>query len=245
MYRMSSPITLKWIFSAALVSLVVANAQSEEPAANDPHRPACVDAHCRKVRSFLKAHYCGAAPFGNGPDDSCEIKKTKNVRTGIDVTADYNCEWSESTQAMHCEQHGQPSQAVSDILTSELHRIGLPAKANVQTYFTVWKAVRSGWSIAVADYSNTVGSVLEVCEVVAVIDERSHATVLRKLPFQRTDVDVPNVTEWTLVDLADVEGTGQEDIVLEGDEYENHWLEVVSLRDETAKTVFSGLGYYL
>jgi hypothetical protein len=34
-------------------------------------------------------------------------------------------------------------------------------------------------------------------------------------------------------------------LFLEGDAYENHWLEVVRLRDGTAKTIFSGLGYYL
>ena len=244
-YRMNSSIILKSLLIAALISVVVVSAQSEEQAERDPHRPACVDAHCRKIKSFLETHYCGEMPFGNGPDDGCEIKEIKTVRAGIDVIADYNCEWRESTRAMHCEQHRKPSEAVSDILMRELHRIGLPAKANGQTNFTVWKAIHSGWSIAVADYSNTVGSDLELCEVVVAIDETSHATVLRKLPFQRTDADKPTVTEWTLVDLADVEGTGQEDIVLEGDDYEDHWLEVIRLRDGSAKTVFSGLGYYL
>jgi hypothetical protein len=42
-----------------------------------------------------------------------------------------------------------------------------------------------------------------------------------------------------------VDGDGREEIVLAGDEYENHWLEVVSVRDGSCKTIFSGLGYYL
>ena len=235
----------KRILVAALISIFVVSAQAEAQAERDPHRPVCVDAQCSKVKSFLKAHYCGESPFGDGPDDGCEIKRPAKPRTGVAVIADYHCAWNERKKATQCEQHGQPSQVVRDILVRELQRIGLPAKANGQTYFTVWKSAYSGWSITVADYYRTIGSDLEICEVVAVIDESSHATVLRQMPFKRTDVDVPAVTWWTPVDLADVEGDGQEDVILGGNEYENHWLEVIRLRDGTAKTVFSGLGYYL
>jgi hypothetical protein len=58
-------------------------------------------------------------------------------------------------------------------------------------------------------------------------------------------MDVPTVTLWAPVDLADADGDGEEDVVLEGDAYENHWLEVITLHDGSATTVFSGLGYYL
>ncbi len=81
--------------------------------------------------------------------------------------------------------------------------------------------------------------------MIVVVDESSHVIVLRKLPFQKTDMDVSTVTQWAPVDFADVDGNGQEDVVLEGDAYENHWLEVISVHDGSAKTVFSGLGYYL
>jgi hypothetical protein len=245
MHHMNGSIAPIGILVALLVSVFVVRAPSEGRAESDPHRPACVDAHCHKIKSVLQAHYCGASPFGNGPEDGCEIKIMEKPPGGVEVTADYACEWSDTAQARQCKQHGQPSRAISDILIGQLHRIGLPAEAAGQTYFTIWKLDRSGWSIATAYYSNTVGSLLEVCEVVTVIDDRSHATVLRKLPFQRTDADVPTVTEWALVDFADVEGAGQEDIILEADEYENHWLEVISLHDGRAKTIFSGLGYYL
>lgn len=161
------------------------------------------------------------------------------------MIADYSCEWSESKQEAQCEQHGQPSPVVRNILIGELKHLGLPAKASGQTYFTVWKSAHSGWSIAVAYYSRSAGPDLELCEVIVVVDESSHVKVLRKLPFQKTDMDVPTVTQWAPVDLADVDGDGHEDIVLEGEAYENHWFEVISMKDGSAKTVFSGLGYYL
>jgi len=96
-----------------------------------------------------------------------------------------------------------------------------------------------------AYHSRSVGPDLELCEVIVVVDESSHVTVLRKLPFQKTDADVPTVTQWAPVGIADVDGEGHEDVVLEGDAYENYWLEVISVRDGSPKTVFSGLGYYL
>jgi hypothetical protein len=235
----------KRISIAALLSLIVLSALASVQAERDPHRPACVDAHCRNVKSFLKAHYCGESPFGNGPDDGCEIKRMEKRGTGVEVLADYKCEWSEGKQAAQCEQHGQPSTLVRNILTDELQRLGLSLNSSGQTYFEVWKSVHSSWSVAMAYYSRSVGPDVELCEVVVVVDENSHVTVLRKLPFQKTDADVPTVTQWAPVDIADVDGSGRDDIVLEGDAYENHWLEVISVHDGSFKTVFSGLGYYL
>jgi hypothetical protein len=113
------------------------------------------------------------------------------------------------------------------------------------TTFKVWKSIRGGLLIATADYYRVVGSDMELCEAIVAIDGDSRVTVLRKVPFQKADADVPTVTQWSLVDLADVEGDGNIDIVLEGDAYEDHWLEVVTVHDGTAKTKFSGLGYYL
>jgi hypothetical protein len=81
--------------------------------------------------------------------------------------------------------------------------------------------------------------------VVALVDRNAHLTVLRKLPLKKTGVDVPDVTEWTLLDLADTRGNGEVDVILVGDAYEDHWLEVISVHDGAIKTIFSGLGYYL
>ena len=245
MCRMNGPLDLKRILIAALMSVFAVGAQVKAQAEKDSHRPACADAHCRRIKSFLKAHYCGESPYGNGPDDGCLIKFPKKPRTGINVIADFDCEWSESKQAAQCEQHGQPSSAVRDILIHELRQLGLPAKANGQTYFTVWESTSSGWSMAAAYYSRPVGPDIELCQVIVTIDQSSHVLLLRKLPFQKTDVDVPAVTQWSPVDLADADGDGQVDVILEGDAYEDHWLEVVSAHHGSPQTVFSGLGYYL
>jgi hypothetical protein len=163
--------------------LLNAGAQMKAQAEKDPHRPACTSAYCRKVKSYLKAHYCGESPYGNGPDDDCMIKTLNKSRTGISVIADYECKWSESGQTLRCEQHRQPSSLVRNMLIGELQHLGLPAKASGQTCFTVWKSTHSNRSIAVAYYSRSVGSDLELCEVVVVIDESSHVIALRKVPY--------------------------------------------------------------
>lgn len=245
MYPGSRAAAPKQVLIAALILMVVASTMAKAQSEKDPHRPGCANAHCRKVEEFVKKHYCGASPFGNGPDDGCEIKAVDKPRAGVAVIADYKCEWSDSKQATQCEQHGQTPQVVRNILITELHRLGLPDNASGQIYFEVWKSAHAGWSVATAYYSRSVGAELELCEVIAVVDESAHAIVLRKLPFQKTDQDVYTVTQWAPVDIADVDSDGQEDIVLEGDEYENHWLEVVSIRDGSSTTIFSGLGYYL
>jgi len=121
----------------------------------------------------------------------------------------------------------------------------VPDKAPGETYFIVLKSHRADWLLAHAYYSHRVGEAIELCEVIAVVDQSSHVTVLRELPLKKTDVDVPNVTEWSPLDIADTRGDGQLDVILIGDAYEDHWLEVVSVRNGSAKTIFSGLGYYL
>jgi hypothetical protein len=245
MKRIRVSLLSKRILIAALVSIfagiVYVRAQSEK----DPHRPVCSDAQCRKIKSFLTSHYCGESPFGNGPDDGCEIKGPTKPRTGVDVLADFHCEWNESKHERQCEQRGQPSPSVRSMLFQELRRLGLPANARGQTPFWIWKSTQSNWTMAAADYSRTAGENLELCQVIVITDQNSHMTVIRELPFQKTDIDVPKVTDWYPIDLADVGGDGQVDVILEGDAYEDHWFEVVSLRHGSPETIFSGLGYYL
>jgi hypothetical protein len=126
-----------------------------------------------------------------------------------------------------------------------MRKVGLPAKDDGQIYFTVWESALSGWSVAEANYQNSTGLDLTLCRIIVVIDRNSHIHVLRKVPFQKTNVDVPDVTTWSLIDLADVDGDGEVEVILEGDAYENHWLEVDSLKGGSPHAIFSGLGYYL
>ncbi len=214
-------------------------------AEKDTHRPTCISDRCRKIKSFLKRNYCGESPFGNGPDDGCEITRIEKPQAHVNVLADYKCEWNATEHAAHCEQYGQLSPAVRETLIDELHHLGLPAEAEGHVYYTVWRLANANWSLAVAYYSHAIGDELELCEVITLIDDKSHAIVLRKLSFQKTDVDVPQVTQWAPVDIADAEGNGHDDVILEGNAYENHWFEVVRVHNGIMSTIFSGLGYYL
>jgi len=81
--------------------------------------------------------------------------------------------------------------------------------------------------------------------VIVIVDQSSKLLVLRELPFTKTDIDKPDVTSWSPLDLADAEGDGNVDVILSGDAYEDHWIEVISVKNGSAKTIFSGLGYYL
>lgn len=228
-----------------LMSLIVADARLGAQTEKDPHRPACSDASCRRIRAFLKKHYCGESPAGNGPEESCDLRDRSKRSADVKVIADYNCEWNASKEAAECSQHGQVPPELRTILVRELRQLGVPGKAPGETYFTVWETDRAGWSLAQAYYSHRIGPDIELCEVVAVVDHDAHVTVLRKLPLKKTDVDLPNATDWTPLDLADTRGDGHVDVILVGDAYEDHWLEVISVHDGSAKTIFSGLGYYL
>jgi hypothetical protein len=233
------------IVSAALVLLSTGFAQEGGPAEKDPHRPPCTSARCRKIKSFLKAHYCGASPFGNGPDDGCDTRVPKKLSTGIKATADFECKWDENSGTARCQQHGQPSSEIRSILLREMRRLGLPKQAEVELHFLVWEPSSNPWTLAAAYYEHVSGTDLTLCQLIAVISQNGRVQVLRKVPFQKTDAEVPEVTRWSPIDIADVDDDGRMEIILEGDAYENHWYEVDGLRDGSFKMIFSGLGYYL
>ena|SRR5580704_4104166 len=227
----------------ALVALLIAVGQANGQDDKDPHRPACTSSACRKIKSFVKTHYCGESPFGNGPDDGCEIRIPKKLGSGIEAEASFDCKWIEGVRK--CEQHVQPAAEVRGVLVGELRRLGLPTKAPGPIYFNVWKSIAADLYLAEAFYEHVAGDERSLCQVIATIDRSSHVQIMRKVPFQKTDVDKPAVTTWSLIDLADVDGNGHIDVVLEGDAYEDHWLEVDNVQGGVPRTIFSGLGYYL
>lgn len=226
----------------ATIFLVVFGGRANGQDDKDPHRPPCSSARCLKAKSFVKAHYCGA-PQGNGPDESCEIRPPKSPGTDVKVVADFDCTWSEGVRK--CQQHGEPSPSVRSSLIGELQRLGLPAKAPGQIYFTEWRSSSSGWLLGEAYYDYLKGEDVTLCEVIAIIDQSSKVHVMRRVPFQKTDADKNAVTTWSPLDLADTDGDGHVDVILEGDSYEDHWLEVESILDGNSRTIFSGLGYFL
>jgi len=231
----------RWLFFVTIAFNIVALGQAGGQPEKDPHRPPCNSAQCRKVESFAKTHYCGA-PEGNGPDGSCEIRQPKK-RLNVKVTANYDCKWVDGVR--NCRQLEEPSLELRGILVGELRRLGLPAKAKGRTYFTVWQPTGLDWSLVEAYYDHIEGSDVTLCQMIAIIDQNSHVSVLRKVPFQNTDADKNTVTTWSPLDLADVNADGQIEVILEGDAYEDHWIEVVGMRDGSFRTIYSGLGYYL
>jgi hypothetical protein len=211
----------------------------------DPHRPACTSAPCQKIESFLKAHFCGASPFGNGPENGCDTRYSKQLLTGINLIAAFDCETNPTDGRPKCRQRSQPSAAIRSILLREMRRLGLPAKAEKDLYFTVWQPSSAKWFLAAADYGETNGNQLALCQVIVVVDPGRHVQGLRKVRFQKTNADVATVTTWFPMGIADVDGDGQLEIILEGDAYEDHWLEVDKMQGGSFMKIFSGLGYYL
>jgi hypothetical protein len=212
---------------------------------NDPHRPACTSASCKKIESFLRAHFCGASPAGNGPENGCDTRYSKQLLTGVNVIAAFDCETNPTDGRPKCRQRSQPSPAIRSILLREMRQLGLPAKAEKDVYFTVWQPSSAKWFLAAADYGETNGNQLALCQVIVVVDAGGRVQALRKVRFQKTDADVPTVTTWFPMGIADVDGDGQLEIIMEGDAYEDHWLEVDKLQNGSFRKIFSGLGYYL
>jgi len=212
---------------------------------SDPHRPVCTSAPCQKIESFLKANFCGTSPFGNGPRNGCDTRAAKQLTTGVKVLAAFDCEWNVTNGRPKCRERSEPSPTIRSILLREVRQLGLPARAEKDIYFTVWQPSSAKWLLAAADYGQANGSDLMLCQVILVVGEDGRVQTLRKVRFQKTNSDKSTVTTWFPLGIADVDGDGQLEIILEGDAYENHWFEVDRMQDGSFRKIFSGLGYYL
>jgi hypothetical protein len=236
--------TVRWFFFLTLAFSTAAGQEGGQPE-NDPHRPPCTSTQCRKIRSFLRTHYCGESPFGNGPHDGCDTRGAKESERNTVVTADYGCPWDESAKASKCRQEGNPTGEDRKLVLHQMRLVGLPKGAEPEVYFKVLKSA-SGLSVMKGSYEHLRGLELTFCEVIVVADAGGGVHVLRKVPLQKAEnVDTADSTSWSPVDIADVVGDGHLEIVLEANAYEDHWLEVVSVQGGSFKTIFSGLCYYL
>jgi hypothetical protein len=235
----------KTVLAALVILLCMLAPQLKAQREKDPHRPACATAPCQKAESFVKAHFCGASPFGNGPRNGCDTRYAKPLLTGVNVLAAFDCEWSVADGRPKCRQRSAPPQAIRSILLAEMRRLGLPAKAEKDVYFTVWQPSSTKWFLAAADYGQANGSDLALCQVIVVVSPGGRVQTLRKVQFQTTNADKSTVTTWFPMGIADVDGDGQLEIIMEGDAYEDHWLEVDMMQGGSFRKIFSGLGYYL
>jgi hypothetical protein len=235
----------KTVLVAVVLLLGIIPAHLRGQRRNDPHRPPCASAPCQKIKSFIRSKFCGASPAGNGPKNGCDTRYAKPLLTGVNVLAAFDCETSVTDGRPKCRQRIQPSPAIRSLLVREMRRLGLPAKAEKDIYFTAWQPSSSKWLLAAADYGQANSSQLALCQVIVVLDQRGRVQTLRKVPFQKTNADKPTVTTWFPMGIADVDGDGQLEIIMEGDSYQNHWLEVDQMQGRSFQKVFSGLGYYL
>jgi hypothetical protein len=219
--------------------------QPKEQRSKDAHRPACTSAPCQKIEAFLRAKFCGASPFGNGPENGCDTRYSKQLLADVKVVAAFDCETNVTDGRPKCRQRSEPPQAIRNILLREMRRLGLPMKAEKDIYFTVWQPSSAKWLLAAADYGEANGDQLALCQVILVVDPGGQVQTLRKVQFQKTDADVPTVTTWFPMGIADVDGDGQLEIIMEGDAYEDHWFEVDKMQGASFRKIYSGLGYYL
>lgn len=209
----------------------------------ESHRQPCRTTECKAVRAFVKAHYCGESPFGNGPDDSCRIQSLQKKSSGVVVEASSVCSSDDSNGAASCKQIGGISPALGARLLERMHHIGMPGAEDKTVVFFAMRSKKTGWSLVQASLEAAKGSNLNVCFVVAAIDPGGRFHPLREVPFQTTGAEVPTVTVWSAIDIADL--NGQQEFILEGDQYEDHWFEAFSVRDGAPELDFAGLGYYL
>ena len=238
--------TWGFLLACAFVFSLLGHLSASTEAERDPNRTPCSSKSCKKVERFLRSHYCGKSPFGNGPSDGCEIRALQKPQPKVRVDAGYHCQWNEQKQSDECRKSGRTSDSISGALRSELRRLGLRAKDEKSIKYRVWTSNSDGWMLASASYTEARGSDLVICQVIGLFGKGSTLHVVREVRCQKTDADVPTVTTWSPIDIADVNGDGHSEIVFEADAYEDHWFEVVSVGDDlSSQTIFRGLGYYL
>src|ERR1035441_6219896 len=96
----------KDVLITVLIFLFATVATTEGQSQKDPHRPVCIDSQCRAVRTFVRTRYCRESPYGNGPDNGCDIRLPKHPLPETSVIASYDCKWSDSAEKAICRQTG-------------------------------------------------------------------------------------------------------------------------------------------
>jgi hypothetical protein len=237
---------MRKLIVAALLVISLIPAYANTPSRKDPHRPPCTSQECRAIQQYLKAHYCGRSPWGNGEGESCELRVPKAATRGFKTLASYHCDPEDTSRSYRCAQRGTVPAAVVEAMHGQLTAIGVPAAAQRGIYYSIYQPSSAPWKLVEATYLRYKGDILTECQVLAVLGTDSVPHVLHKASCTKNDVDKPVFTEWSLLDVADVNVDGRVEIILEGNAYEDHWLEVIRLREDlTPEIIYSGLGYWL
>jgi hypothetical protein len=199
--REAAQMYLQFLVSRCGVTTVTDTTAEVQGVYKDPNRPPCTSARCEKIKAFLKSHYCGESPAGNGPDDGCDTRGFKKPVPGNMITAEYFCDWNDASGTSKCQQRSLPSSSVRAILIREMRKVGLPPRASNEVHFTVLESPSSGWSLMAANYDHVSGTDLTLCQVVVAADRSGQVHALRKVLLQKTGADTSDVTTWSPVDI--------------------------------------------
>jgi len=96
--------------------------------------------------------------------------------------AHYNCEWNASRCKQSVHSTGKVTPELRSILVRELRQLGVQPKRREKTYFTVWESTGlvGRWRGLITHIA--IGSDIELCEVVAVVDQNAPVTVSGNCP---------------------------------------------------------------
>lgn len=181
----------------------------------------------------LSAAYCSEDEWGN-----CQLRWPEEPPPRV---AAFDCVWDATVK---CTQTLAASPPLVGLARDELIKAGLPV--GEPRVFVEALRVRADWTVVHAYYHRVSGERMSIASVVLVLRDDGARVVLRMQRFTHTALDGPSAVRLHFVmDVRDVDGDGEAELVLNGEGYEAHWLEVFTLRGEKWRLLFSGLGYSL
>jgi hypothetical protein len=249
-----SPQFAKFASFAMLVSFFITSALVIARSEEYPHNATCNSKRCRKVETYLECRYgyhTSTAPFGNsGPAPDCVSVAPSGHGNDFTVLA-------EISKDQDMRQIGEPPSEIRNVVLGEMRKIGLPPQEDKSTLFVVWKSSSADWTLAegyfYAPSREDRTHYFTVCEVIVAIDQKLGVLVLRKTPFLKTRIQGPEVTLWYPLDLADADGDGRPEVILNVSHaytsrrgeagavhIEGSWLEVISVQHGSFETIFTG-----
>lgn len=182
----------------------------------------------------LRAAYCVE-------DDQVDCRLRGPEKIAAERAAAFDCRW---TDTVVCTQTLAAPPALAAVAREELLKAGLPARE--ERVFVDALRVRPEWTVVHAYHHAVSGERISVASVVLMVRDDGTRVVLRTQRFVRASLDGPSAAKLHFVlDVTDLDGDGAAELVLDGEAYEAHWLEVFTFREGKWRASFSGLGYSL